>query len=103
MASDPQPIEIGQSPELLRLVEEIEQGGQPRRLCRGGRTVAILSPAPREAPGRAVTTRRRRSGILGPSDPFWQLAGIGRSGLGDVSSNKHKYLADAYYPKDEQP
>lgn len=30
-------------------------------------------------------------------DPLWGLVGIARSdGPGDVSANKHKYLADAY-------
>jgi len=27
---------------------------------------------------------------------FWELAGAGNSGLSDVGSRKHKYLAEAY-------
>jgi hypothetical protein len=29
-------------------------------------------------------------------DPLWNLVGIGHSGLGDVSANKHQYLAEGY-------
>ena len=43
--------------------------------------------------------------ILGPpyfdeTDPLWSIVGMFSSdGPGDVSSNKHEYLADAYMPK----
>ena len=33
-------------------------------------------------------------------DPFWKIVGIGASaGATDVSTNKHKYLADAFMQK----
>ena len=33
-------------------------------------------------------------------DPFWKIVGIGASvGATDVSTNKHKYLADAFMKK----
>jgi hypothetical protein len=36
-------------------------------------------------------------------DPLWDLVGIGHSGgPGDVSENKHKYLADAYTDTHEE-
>lgn len=98
MAREPRPIDVTRSPEPLRLVEEIEQSGQTRRLCRGDKTVAIVSPV--AAVPRQRAPARRRTGLLGPDDPFWKLVGIGRSGLGDVSSNKQKYLAEAFYPDD---
>ena len=100
MAREPQPIDISQSPEMLRLVEQIGQSGQPRRLSRRGKTVAVLTPV--NAAPRKRTGARRRTGLLTPDDPFWRLVGIGRSGLGDVSANKQKYLGDAYYPTDNQ-
>jgi len=99
MAHEPQSIDVAASPELLRLVEAVERSGQPHRLRRGGKTVAIVSPV---APtSRKRSPSRRRSGVLGPEDPLVKLAGIARTGLGDVSSNKHKHLADAYYPQDQ--
>lgn len=101
MASEPQSIDVTDSPELLKLVEEVARSGQPRRLCRGGKTVAVVSPVVAAARKRPPA-RRRRTGLLNPEDPFWNLVGIGRSGLDDVSSNKQQYLAEAYYP-DEQP
>jgi hypothetical protein len=103
MASDLPPIDITRTPELLRLVEEMERAGQARRLCRGRQTVAVLSPAGPRSQQRAPVSRRRRTGRLGPNDAFWNLVGIGHSGLGDVSSNKYKHLADAHYPKDTTP
>ena len=36
-------------------------------------------------------------------DPLWNIVGIGHSGgPGDVSENKHKYLADAYADTHEE-
>jgi antitoxin (DNA-binding transcriptional repressor) of toxin-antitoxin stability system len=101
MAREAESIDVTQSPELLRLVEEVERSGEAKRLCRGGRTVAIVSPV--SPPARKRAPSRRRTGLLSPDDPFWKLVGIGRSGLGDVSSNKQKYLGEAYYPDDSPP
>lgn len=40
------------------------------------------------------TRRRRRK--LSADDPLWDIVGLGRSeGPTDVSTNKHKYLAEA--------
>lgn len=40
---------------------------------------------------------RRRKGQFLPDDPLFEMAGIANSGgPGDVATNKHKYLADAY-------
>lgn len=40
----------------------------------------------------------------GPDDRYWNIVGIGRSdGSGDVSSNKHTYLAKAYYAEASPP
>jgi hypothetical protein len=100
MAREPEPLDVTRSPELLRLVEEIEQSGQPRRLSRGNKTVAILAPV---AAPRKQARPHRRTGLLGPDDPFWSLVGIGRSGLDDVSANKLQYLAKAYSPDDPIP
>ena len=37
--------------------------------------------------------------VLTPNSRFFELEGAGASGLTDISSNKHKYLADIYYEK----
>lgn len=39
------PIDITHQPDLLRLAEEVERTGRPRRLRRGDRDVALLVPA----------------------------------------------------------
>jgi antitoxin (DNA-binding transcriptional repressor) of toxin-antitoxin stability system len=47
-----------------------------------------LSPARKRA--------KRRPRHFSMDDPLWDIVGVGRSsGPTDVSSNKHKYLADA--------
>lgn len=82
------PVEIGAMPDLVKLAEEVQSEGAGRILRRNGEDVAVLLP-----PKRA--TRRRRA--TSPSDPLWDIVGIGHSsGPGDVAENKHKYLADAY-------
>jgi excisionase family DNA binding protein len=45
-------------------------------------------------------TGRRKTGILTADDPIWDIVGMGRSeGPTDVSENKRKYLAEAYFAK----
>jgi hypothetical protein len=38
---------------------------------------------------------------LDPTDTLFQMTGIGASGRSDISSNKLKYLADAYIAKEQ--
>ncbi len=93
MAAEREPIEIGDNPELLRLVEEVEASGKPCVLRKDGKDVALLS---------AVTGREGRREIETPDptsadDPLWEIVGMFDSdGPGDVSSNKHKYLLEGY-------
>lgn len=48
----------------------------------------------RLSPLRARKPRRRRK--LSADDPLWGIVGIGHSeGPADISTNKHKYLAEA--------
>jgi hypothetical protein len=107
MAKELRPIDISGSPELLRLAQEVEASGEPRLLRRKDRDLAVVMPvesvrakhAAKAVSGHAKTKKRR--GVLTKDDPLLGLIGIGRSGLGDVSENKHKYLAEAYSPKPE--
>src|SRR3990172_4171341 len=59
-------------------------------------------PTPVEVGLEAVRPRVKRGGVFTKEDPLWRLVGIGHSeGPGDVSENKHKYLAEAYLHKGE--
>lgn len=90
MAKEMQSIDISNQPELLHLVEEMQKNHEPRLLKRDSEELAILMPA------KPVKRRLPRGKPFTKDDPLWNLAGQGASGLGDVSENKHKYLADAY-------
>ena len=105
MAAEREPIEIGDSSELTRLVDQVAASGQPRILRRKGKDVAVITP---------VAKPKRRSGVKMPKpttadSPQWEI--IGMSALfedeldpnrpKDGSSNKHKYLADQYHGKRE--
>lgn len=92
MAQELAPIDITNTPDLVRLVEEVQTTRRPRRLRRGDEDVALLMPL---AP--APPKRRTRGQVLTEQDPVFGLIGIGHSGgSGDVSANKHHYLAEAY-------
>ena len=57
---------------------------------RDGRRYRMEPQRPAEQQGRPFTME----------DPFWKIVGIGASaGATDVSTNKHKYLADAFMQK----
>jgi len=72
---------------LVRIFDEIVALDGSIEVERDGRVFAIKSkPRRKGKPNRGFS----------PNDPFFAVAGIGRSiGPGDVSVNKHKYLADA--------
>jgi excisionase family DNA binding protein len=64
---------------------------------------SLLRPV---APRKAATRRERipRGRPFTMNDSFWSLVGIGHSGgVGDVSENKQRYLADAYADTHEAP
>ena len=102
MARELRPIDISNSPELLRLVEEVQSSNEPRVLQRESEDVAILLPAQwvkkRSARGRSTS----RGKALTRDDALWNIVGLGRSGARDVSTNKHKYLAEAYLDHTKQ-
>ncbi len=89
------PIDITDNPQLRALAEEVRATGKARTLVRDQETVAVLTPAP---------VPHRKRGKSGDGVSFLRsLVGIGtdREGATDVSSNKYKYLAEAYLPKKE--
>ena len=93
MAKEPNRIDISSISELQKLVHEVRQTNEPRILREESEDVAMLMPltprAKRSLRGRPVSA----------DDPLWKLVGIGHSGKGDISANKHKYLAEAYLPR----
>lgn len=91
MARELKHIDITNVPELLRIAEEVQASREPRLLRRDSEDVAILRPV-----RRASTRRLPRGKPFTQDDPIWNLQGVGRSGLTDVSANVDTYLAEAY-------
>ncbi|MCL5075748.1 MAG: hypothetical protein M1136_08925 [Chloroflexi bacterium] len=90
MARELKTIDISNIPELLRIVEEVRATHEPRVLKRDNEEVAILTPT------HPTKKRIPRDKPFTKNDSLWNLIGIGHSGLGNISENKHKYLAEAY-------
>jgi hypothetical protein len=80
---------------LDAIFDQIEANGKEITVERGGRLFA-LRPKRRRHP--------RKGGPITADDPLWDIVGIGRSrGPTDVSSNKHKNIADAVASHFESP
>ena len=90
MAKELKRIDIGSIPELLKLAQEVRTTNESAVLQQESEDVALLSPI------KPVSKRRVRGKPTTADDPLWNLVGIGHSGRGDISANKHTYLADAY-------
>lgn len=93
MARELRPIDISNQPEVLRIAEEVRATQEPRVLRRNREDLAIVTPIrrARSSPSRAKPLRR--------DDSLFNIVGIAASEEGeptDVSSNKHRYLAEAY-------
>ena len=93
MAKQLKTIEISHIPELVRMAEEVCASGESRVLRRRRKDLVVLRPlrsSKRVLPRGKPFTRE---------DALWNIVGIGRSGLTDISGNKHKYLSEAYATK----
>jgi hypothetical protein len=95
MARELKPIDITHTPDVLRLAEEVARSGIPRVLRSHDRDVAVISPAPSK-PSRAGRGKRTSR-----KDALWDIVAIADAAdfpdvPDDVSTNKHRYLADAY-------
>lgn len=53
MARELTPVDVTDTPDLLRLAEEVRRSGKPRLLRRDGEALAVLSPAPAPRKRRA--------------------------------------------------
>jgi hypothetical protein len=90
MAKAPKRIDISRMPELLNLAQEVRSTNEPAVLQQDSEDVAMLTPI------KPVAKRTPKGKPTSADDPLWKLIGIGHSGKGDISENKHKYLAEAY-------
>ncbi|MCL5947249.1 MAG: hypothetical protein M1298_04450 [Chloroflexi bacterium] len=85
-------IDITNRPELLQIVEEATSANESVAFDRENKIVAVLRPVK-----PSIEKRIPQGRPTSADDPLWKLIGIGASeGSGDVSENKHKYLAEAY-------
>jgi len=87
---EPKRIDITRIPELLSIAQEVRRTNESRILKQESEDLAMLTPI------KPVAKRSVRGKPTSADDPLWKLIGIGHSGKGDISGNKHKYLADAY-------
>ena|SRR5437762_11961845 len=104
-------LTVQETARLLRVTpitvrRYIAQGRLPAVKVGGG--VRISKEAVEQLPEPVRTSdslkrdRRRHGKPIAADDPLSRLIGIGRSdGPGDISANKHRYLAEAYMPKRE--
>jgi hypothetical protein len=87
---EPKRIDISSIPELLSMAQEVRSTNESRILKQESEDLAMLTPI------TPVAKRSVRGKPTSADDPLWKLIGIGHSGKGDISENKHQYLADAY-------
>lgn len=110
MAHEPVSTDVGDLPDVARLAHDVAKTGKRHVLTENGAAIAVLSPARqrrRAAKAEAVAeakpkvVRKRRNGVFTMDDPLWNIVGMfdDTEGPTDVSSNKHKYLAEAYMPE----
>ena len=87
---EPKRIDISSIPELLSIAQEVRRTNESRILKQESEDLAMLTPI------KPVAKRSVRGQPTSADDPLWKLIGIGHSGKGDISANKHQYLAEAY-------
>ncbi len=61
MARSLTPIDISNTPDLLRLVEEVAESGKPRLLRRADEDVAVLLPVKNVASGRHIPRKKSKA------------------------------------------
>jgi hypothetical protein len=80
MSGQPQTLDVSQTPELLRIAEEVRRTQQPRLLQRGRQKLALVVPLP------PVRSRRRRVYTEADDQAFLQSAG----GWADVDTERSR-------------
>ena len=89
MAKELTPIDVTDTPDLLRLAEEVRRSGRPRVLRRADEDLAVLSPVTHPA------KRTKRVKTAADREAFLSSAG-GWTGNVDVD----KFLEDNYESRD---
>jgi hypothetical protein len=90
MAKETKHIDVSRIPALVKLAQEVRSTNEPAVLQQEREDLAMLTPI------KPVAKRSVRGKPTSGDDPLWKLVGIGHSGSGDISENKHQYLAEAY-------
>ena len=90
MAKETKHIDVSSIPELVKLAQEVRRTNEPAVLQQEREDLAMLTPI------KPVAKRSVRGKPTSGDDPLWKLVGIGHSGRGDISENKHQYLTEAY-------
>jgi antitoxin (DNA-binding transcriptional repressor) of toxin-antitoxin stability system len=100
-------VDIDENTDVVALAEDVQTSGETAVLQHDGKPVAKLVPV--EAKPRK-RSRQPKGKPMSIDDPLWKLVGIASDDGGptDVSSNIHKYVADAIYQdkfghRDEKP
>ena len=96
MVKETQPIDIAtiaDTAALMTLIEEVRRTRTPHVLQRDNEAVAVLGPVPEPAPRR---TRQRQNDTLLHLLAIADSGEVRSTGPTDISSNKHKYLAEAH-------
>lgn len=98
MSNELIPVDVSSSPDLSRLVDEVERTGVGRLLQRGGRSVAVMQPlseSERLEDGSST-------GYRPENDPLLDIIGALDGGDStDVATYKDQYLADAIERREE--
>ena len=83
-------IDISNTPELIRLAEEVQKSNQVTVLTKDGEEVLEVRP-PKPA------KRKRPNGkVFSTDDPLYNLVGSATSDEPTDASKKHEYLAQAH-------
>jgi hypothetical protein len=96
MSKKPVPMDVSASPELLRLVQEIDDSGVGRVLIRDGVELAVITPIRREREGASQRGKKPRR------DPkrVLNIIGIGASREpSDIAKHKDDYIAESILPR----
>jgi hypothetical protein len=101
MADHHQSIDVSDSPELLHLAEDVQRSQEPVVLVHRDEPLAEVRPARARRRKAARPASSRPIQPASANDWLLRLVDIGASATrvdaaSDVSTHKHKYLADAY-------
>jgi hypothetical protein len=70
MGAKPQPLDVSDLPDLLRIAEEVHDSRQPRVLRRRGENLAVLIPIPATAERTpAASASPEQESLDAPDDP----------------------------------